>query len=150
MSNVEAQTAARRSRSQGDVVMLVLGVCYLALSVIGFVTVGWQQFGYEEPVRMLGVLGVSTLLNIVHALVGAVLTLAGLRRSAAAIAPVLVVAFTAAVAFGVVARLFGGNGDPLNLTWWNVVLYALSALIGVYVYATALKRRAAARAEDKG
>lgn len=140
MTHVRSGAGTRRAVRRRDVVVLVLGVGYLALSVIGFMTVGWHQFGLEKPVRMLGFLGVSTLLNIVHGLVGVVLTVAGLRRWADGIAPVAAVAFTAMTVFGAVARIFGGVGDPLNLGWWNVVLYALSALTCGYVFVTALRR----------
>ena len=113
-------------------VVLTLGVVYLAFAVIGLAIVGWHDFGYEEPVRMLGFLGVSTLLCVVHALVGVVLTLSALRRAAALVAP-LALAFVAMAVFGAVANTFGGNGDPLNLNWWNVFLYAGSAVACGYV-----------------
>jgi hypothetical protein len=133
-----SRAKTRVSPSRG--VVLTLGVVYLALSVIGFATVGWHEFGMEKPVRMLGFLGVSTLLNVVHLLVGAVLTAAALRRFASGIAPVALVAFTAMTVFGLVARIFGGMGDPLNLNWWNVGLYALSALACGYAYVRAATR----------
>ncbi|HEY7595944.1 MAG TPA: DUF4383 domain-containing protein [Actinophytocola sp.] len=122
---------------RGRLVVVALGVLYLVLAAVGLATVGWHDFGYEEPVRMFGFLGVSTLLCVVHALLGVVLTTAGLRRAATAIAPVLVVAFVAMAVFGAVAKIFGGSGDPLNFNWWNVVLYLVSAAACVYVYVTA-------------
>lgn len=123
--------------------MLVLGIVYLALSVIGFATVGWQEIGWEDPVRMLGFLGVSSLLNIVHGLIGLVLIGMSLRHWSVGIAPVAAVAFIAMAAFGAVARIFGGEGDPLNLNWWNVGLYVLSAAAAVYAYTTGVRRHAA-------
>lgn len=131
-----AVTGRGRAHRRGRLVVLALGILYLALAVIGLATVGWHDFGYEEPVRMLGFLGVSTLLSVVHGLAGVVLTIAGLRRAASAVAPVLVVAFFAMAVFGAVARIFGGTGDPLNLNWWNVALYAASSAACAYVYVT--------------
>ncbi|OLF14641.1 DUF4383 domain-containing protein [Actinophytocola xanthii] len=128
MSNSESTTDRRRVVPPARLVMLVLGIMYLVLAVIGFITVGFQEFGPERPERMLGVLGVSTLLSIVHTGLGAVLTVAALRGAATALAPVATVAFTALSAFGIVARVFGGTGDPLNLTWWNIALYLVSAV----------------------
>ena len=117
-------------------VVLVLGVAYLALAVLGIASVGWDEFGFEEPVRMLGFLGVSTLSSIVHGLLGVVLTIAGLRRAGTAIAPITLVAFVVMSVFGGVALVATGAGDPLNLNWWNVLLYLLSAGACGYVCAS--------------
>jgi hypothetical protein len=114
--------------------VLSLGVIYLALGLAGFVFFGFDEFGYEEPVRLLGVFGVSTLLNIVHTFVGLVAVLAAVRGAPSAFAVVAMVAFTALTVFGVVSRLFPGAGDPLNQSWWNVALYALTAVVCGYVY----------------
>ncbi len=128
-----ARRHGRGGRRRG-LVFLLLGVLYLVLAVVGITTVGWDEFGLEEPVRMLGFLGVSTLSCVVHGLLGMVLTIAGLRGAATGVAPVLIVVFLAMAVFGVVARTFGGTGDPLNLDWWNVLLYLGSALACGYVY----------------
>jgi hypothetical protein len=128
MSKSESATDRPRVAPRARLIVLVLGIVYLALAVIGFVTAGFQEFGPERPVRMLGVFGVSTLLSIVHTGLGAVLTVAALRKAATALAPAATVAFVALSAFGIVARVFGGTGDPLNLTWWNIALYLLSAV----------------------
>jgi fermentation-respiration switch protein FrsA (DUF1100 family) len=111
-----------------------LGLVYLVLAVAGFVAVGWGTFGYEEPVRVFSVVGTSTLANIVHAFAGVVALVAALRRGASVFAPIGTIAFLAMAVFGVVSRLFPGAGDPLNLTWWNVGLYLLSAIACLYAY----------------
>lgn len=131
--------ALLKTATRSDVVVLTLGIVYLALSVIGFVSVGWQEIGWEEPVRMLGFLGVSSLLNILHGLIGLVLTGLSLRGRGAGIAPVVTIAFVVMAVFGAVARIFGGAGDPLNLNWWNVGLYVLSAVAAVYAYVSAVR-----------
>jgi fermentation-respiration switch protein FrsA (DUF1100 family) len=127
--------AARRGRK----IVLGLGAVFVLLATAGFVRTGWGEFGQEEPVRVLGVFGVSTLLNIVHTFVGLVALLAALRGAAGALAPVATVAFTAMAVFGATARLFGDSGDPLNQTWWNVGLYLLSAAACAYVYSLRLR-----------
>jgi len=43
--------------------------------------------------------------------------------------------------FGIVSRSFGGAGDPLNLSWANVVLYLLSAVACGYVHLLRLRSR---------
>ena len=129
--------ASRRGRA----IVLGVGVVYLVLGLAGFATVGFSEFGYEEPVRLLGVFGVSTLLNIVYTFVGLVAVLVALRGAATTFAPIANVAFTALTVFGAVARLFPGLGDPLNQTWWNVVVAALSAVACGYVYVLRLRAR---------
>jgi hypothetical protein len=141
---VTRSRAAKRVRA----IVLGLGALYLLLAIAGFVRTGWGEFGLEEPLRLAGVLGVSTLLNIVHAFVGAVAVLAAVRGAAGAFAPVATVAFTAIAVFGATARIFGDYGDPLNLSWWNVGLYLLSAVACGYAYLLPL--RAAARNQDEG
>lgn len=133
-------TAVRGPTTRAGAVVLTLGVVYLALSVIGFVTVGWHQFGQGRTAVMLGFLGVSTLSNIAHGLIGLVLTGTSLRGWASGIAPVATIVFVAFAVFGTVARIFGGRGDPLNLNWWNVGLYVLSAVAAVYAYVAAVRR----------
>jgi hypothetical protein len=127
--------AARRGRT----VVLSLGVVYLLLGIVGFASIGFGEFGYEEPVRLLGVLGASTLLNIGHTFVGLVAGVAALRGAPSAFAAPATVAFTALTAFGVVSRVVPDSGDPLNQTWWNVILYALTAVACGYVYSLRLR-----------
>jgi hypothetical protein len=119
--------------------VLGLGALYLLLAIGGFLRTGWGEFGQEEPIRLVGVFGVSTLLNIVHTFIGVVALLAAARRMTTTFAPVATVAFTAMAVFGATARVFGGSGDPLNLTWWNVGLYLLSAATCAYVFALPLR-----------
>jgi hypothetical protein len=125
-------------------VLAGLGLVYLVLAVGGFVRVGLDGFGYEEPVRLFGIFGVSTLLSFVHTLLGVVALVAAWRGWTVAIAPVGIVWFTAMSAFGIVARSFGGDGDPLNLSWANVVLYLLSAVACGYVHVLRLRSRVSA------
>lgn len=120
-------------------IVLGLGVLYLLVAIGGFVRTGWGEFGQEEPIRLVGILGVSTLLNIVHTFVGAVATFAALRGGATTFAPVAMVAFTAMAVFGATARVFSDSGDPLNLSWWNVGLYVLSAVTCGYVFSLRLR-----------
>jgi hypothetical protein len=120
-------------------IVLGLGVLYLLLAIGGFLRTGWGEFGQEEPIRLIGTLGVSTLLNIVHTFAGAVATFAAARGGATAFAPVAMVAFTAMAVFGATARVFGDSGDPLNLSWWNVGLYLLSAVTCGYVFSLRLR-----------
>lgn len=130
----ESEVRFRTRTSSTRVVILLLGLLYLVLAVAGTITVGWNEFGWEEPVRVFGVFGVSTLLNIVHGFVGLIALLAALGGAAFAFAPVLGVAFTAMAAFGVVSRVAADAGDPLNLTWWNAVLYLCSVAACGYAY----------------
>jgi hypothetical protein len=134
-----SDTAKPAAATQSRLILAGLGTVYLVLAVGGFVGVGFDEFGYEEPVRLFGIFGVSTLLNFVHTLLGVVALVAAWRGWTVAVAPIGVVWFTAMSVFGIVARSFGGSGDPLNLSWANVVLYLLSAIACGYVYALRIR-----------
>ncbi len=129
--------AARRTRA----IVLGIGVLYLLLAIGGFIRTGFSSFGWEEPVRLLGFLGVSTLLNIVHTFAGLLAVVAALRKAPSAFAAPATVAFTAMAAFGAVSRIFADTGDPLNMTWWNVGLSLLTAATCAYVYSLRLRAR---------
>lgn len=122
------------SRQRARALVLGLAVVYLFLAVAGFVHVGVGTFGYEEPIRLFGFLGVSTLLNFAHTFIGLVALLAAVRGGASAFAAPATIGFTAMSALGIVSRVAGDSGDPLNLTWWNVALYLVSAVLCAYVY----------------
>lgn len=129
--------AARRTRA----IVLGIGVLYLLLAIGGFIRAGFSSFGWEEPVRLLGFLGVSTLLSIAHTFAGALALVAALRGAPTAFAAPATVAFTAMAVFGAVSRIFADTGDPLNMTWWNVGLYVLTAATCAYVYSLRLRAR---------
>ena len=133
------QKAAGRSRT----IVLVLGVVYLALAVIGLAVLGWGSIRESENARLLGVFGLSRLLIIAHAAIGVVAVVAALRGGAGAFAPPATIVFVAMTAFGVVANAVGDVGDPLHMTWGNVVLYALSAVTCVVAYV--MRAKAVAR-----
>ena len=129
--------AARLARA----IILVLGVVYLALAVTGIAVVGWGTIRESESARLLGLLGVSRLLDIAHAALGVVAVLSAVRRAPSAFAAVGTIVFVAMAAFGVVSQVAGGVGDPLHMTWWNVGLYLLSGLTCAYVYSLRLRAR---------
>jgi hypothetical protein len=129
--------AARKAR----VTVLVLGVVYLALAVTGIVVVGFGEIHESESALLLGIFGVSRLLDIAHAVLGVVAVLAAVRGGASAFAAVATIVFTALAAFGTISRIIGDAGDPLHMTWWNVGLYVLSALTCVFVYTLRLRAR---------
>jgi hypothetical protein len=130
-----------RAAKLARAIVLGLGVVYLLLAVGGFVRTGWGEFGLEDPLRLFGIIGVSTLLNFVHTFAGLVAVVAALRGAPSAFAAPATIGFTAMAVFGTVARIFGGTGDPMNMTWWNVVLYVLSAATCFYVYTLRLRAR---------
>lgn len=129
--------AARTART----LVLALGVVYLALAVTGIVVVGWGSIRESESARLLGVFGVSRLLDVVHAAVGVLAVVAAVRRAPNVFAAPATIAFTAMAAYGVIAELVGDVGDPLHMTWWNVGLYLLSALTCAFAYTLRLKAR---------
>jgi hypothetical protein len=52
---------------------------------------------------------------------------------------VIGVVYLALAAFGIVANVVGDPGDPLHMTWWNVGLYGVTALVCAYVYSLRLR-----------
>lgn len=133
-------TVPRASRS-ARVTVLVLGVVYLALAVTGILVVGWGEIRESDPALLLGVFGVSRLLDVAHAALGVLAVLAALRGAPSAFAAPATIVFTAMAAFGVIAEVVGDVGDPLHMTWWNVGLYLVSALICAFVYSLRLRAR---------
>lgn len=133
-------TVPRAARS-ARLAVLVLGVVYLALAVTGILVVGWGEIREADPALLLGVFGVSRLLDIAHAVLGVVAVLAAIRGAASAFAAVGTIVFTAMAAYGVIAGVVGDVGDPLHMTWWNVGLYVLSALTCAFVYTLRLRAR---------
>lgn len=128
-----------KGAARARAIVLVLGVVYLALAVATVAVIGWGSIREAESARLFGAFGVSRLLLVAHAVLGIVAVLSAVRRAPSAFAAVATVVFTAMTAFGVVANLVGDVGDPLHMTWWNVGLYALSALTCAYVYALRLR-----------
>ncbi|WP_260190842.1 DUF4383 domain-containing protein [Actinophytocola gossypii] len=143
----ESKVRSRAGTGPARAVVLVLALVYLVLAVGGVVTVGWGSFGWEDPVTLFGVFGISTLANILHGFIGVVALVAALRGGAYAFAPVAGIAFTAMSAFGIAAKVFRDEGDPLNLTWWNVALYLCSLVACVVVYG--LRVRLSRRTADR-
>jgi hypothetical protein len=139
---VNRSDSVTRTASAARPGVLALGVVYLVLAIAGFVRTGTAEFGLEEPLRLFGVLGVSTLANIVHAVVGVAATVAALRRAPTVFAAPATVAFFAMAVFGAVSRIVADTGDPLNLTWWNVGLYLLSSAACAAFYWTGAVRTA--------
>jgi hypothetical protein len=131
------EKAARTART----IVLALGVVYLALALAGFVVVGWGSIREAESARLLGVFGVSRLLDVAHAAVGVLAVAAAVRRAPSVFAAPATIAFTAMAAYGVIAELIGDVGDPLHMTWWNVGLYMLTALTCVFAYTLRLRAR---------
>jgi hypothetical protein len=127
--------AARTARTA----VLVLGVLYLALAVLGVVLVGWGDIHESESARLLGVFGVSRLLIVAHAAFGVLALVAALRRAPSVFAAPATIAFTAMAAFGTIAEIIGDVGDPLHMTWWNVGLYLLSAMTCAFIYTLRLR-----------
>ncbi len=128
-----------KSAGRARAIVLVLGVVYLALAVIALVVLGWGSIRESENARLLGVFGVSRLLIVAHGALGVIAIVAALRHGASAFAAVATIVFVAMTAFGIVSNAVGDVGDPLHMTWGNVVLYALSAVACAVAYVTRTK-----------
>ncbi|SDD76315.1 DUF4383 domain-containing protein [Actinokineospora iranica] len=132
-----AGASARAPIAQG--LCGLLGVVYLVVGVLGLLQTGAGEFdGHVHGT--VGGLGGTTLLNLVHTILGALLLLlAASRASGARVGGLFgVLAFLGLTAYGVVAALRGGEDEPLGVDWPATVLHGVSVLIAaaMVVFAT--------------
>ncbi|WP_024876008.1 DUF4383 domain-containing protein [Saccharomonospora piscinae] len=119
-------------------VVLVLGLWYLALGIAGF-AVGGTGMGADVS-RSVWLFGTSALLNIGHTGVG-VLGLAATRSEATvrAFGWLGFFGFTGIFAYSVLAVTLSPLGNLANMRPGNVWLYAVTALLGLFVCVAPLR-----------
>ncbi|GAB3144051.1 DUF4383 domain-containing protein [Amycolatopsis sp. NPDC004378] len=125
-------------------VVAVIGLCYLALGIAGWLTPETAAVGHATT-HVVWLFSVSVLLNLVHTLVGVLGLLAATRRTGSIIYCWLIfVGFLGMTAYGVLATAFGPPEDPINLNWADNCLHGLTAVAGLVLGIAAT--RAATRA----
>lgn len=136
-----AETRSRSGAAWLRPAVAVLGLLYLALGIAGFLTPG--------TAAVVGIFGVTALLNLVHAVVGVLGLLAATRRTGSIIyCWVLFTGFAGMTAYGVLAAAFGNPEDPININWADNVLHGLTAVAGLVLGIAGA--RATARHTTKG
>ncbi|MFC4000870.1 DUF4383 domain-containing protein [Prauserella oleivorans] len=114
------------------IVVAVVGVVYLVLGIVGFFT--GEGMGPDAS-RTVWIVGISTLLNVVHTAVGVVGVVGVVTARSAATAKAygwgLFFGFLGLTAYSVFGTLLDRLGDLANVQAGNVFLYAATALIGL-------------------
>ncbi len=105
--------ASSLTSSLNRLVALVFGIIYLLVAVLGFIVVGGGSFISRTGPELLGVFQINHLHNIVHLLVGGLLTAAALKGVAAA--------RSANIAVGAVYLLVGILGFLIQRTGLNIL-----------------------------
>ncbi|MBB4684011.1 DUF4383 domain-containing protein [Amycolatopsis jiangsuensis] len=143
--------AAITTRRWALPVVAVLGLVYLVLGVAGFIVPETAYAAGHDTSRLIWVFSSSTVLNIVHVLLG-VLGLLAARKLSSALGYcwVLFVAFTGLTAYGILATSFGSvPQDPVNLNWADNWLHGITALIALVVALAGTATGTGARGEPR-
>lgn len=124
-----SRSQLRLSRSQ----LLTLLICavYLALLAGGLFAAEGRLSGWN-PNASVGVFGASFGLNFLYMGVVAFGLVAMMRPYAAQFFGwIVMLVFVGLTAYGAAALIARTDGDLLNMTWANVVLYALTVVLGM-------------------
>jgi hypothetical protein len=115
-------------------VVAVIGLVYLALGIIGWLTPETATVGHVTTNRVAGLFSASALLNLVHTVIGVLGLLAATRRAGSLIyCWVIFVGFLGMTAYGILATAFSNPDDPINLNWADNLLHGLTAVVGLAV-----------------
>lgn len=127
-----------RSRARGrapvaQAVCAAVGVVFLVVGIIGLTQTGFSGFdGHQQGT--VGGLGGTTLLNLVHTILGGLALIASRTNNGARAASMLgALAFLALTTYGVVSHLDDSPDEPLGLQWPATVLHIAGGLAAVFV-----------------
>lgn len=131
--------------TKGRTLALVIGLVYTALAVAGLIAVQTAPSG-RSPSDMFAGFGVSPLLTIFHAaagLAGLLAVIVGRPVVVRIYGVALAVGFIGLTAYALPAAIAGDPGDVLNIGWFNVGLYAVTTLVGLFLaYGKPIRREA--------
>ncbi|RZQ63804.1 DUF4383 domain-containing protein [Amycolatopsis suaedae] len=118
-----------------------IGVVYLALGLAGFF-LAEDGVGPDPTTTVLG-FGVSTMLNVVHVVVGALGIVASRRGTAARFYGwALFVVMIALTVYGILNAASQTTANMLNLNWPDNWLHGVTAVLGLLMgFASRLRRR---------
>lgn len=139
--------------NKGRALALAVGLVYTALAVAGLIALQGAPADTRNPEDMFIGFGVSPLLTIFHAGFG----LAGI---AAAVAPpnaaarvygvALAVGFLGLTAYGLPAAISGDRSEVLNIGWFNVALYVITMLVGLFLaYGKPIRRESPVEMDEE-
>jgi hypothetical protein len=131
-----------------QVLMPVIGLVYLGLAVGGFAVTGTNEFGSSDA-TFLG-FGVSTMHNVLHAVIGVLAVLSATKLAAAAVFGWLgFMMLLGLSAYGVVVTLGDRSVDPLNVNWPANVLHLMTAVAVLLIGYLANREREQVRLEHE-
>lgn len=127
MPEVREPRVARLACTALGLALLVIGIVGFAQSGLG----GWGNTPAGTVEGTAGGLGGSTLLNVVHIILGALALLAALRNGVRLAALFGILAFTGLLAYDVVALIANDAGDPLGPRWPALVVHGVALVVSL-------------------
>lgn len=131
--------ADRNVRTVARLLVLAIGLFYLVLGIAGFASisdetnVGGKLRGGNPPDLLWGVFGVTTALNFIHFLLGALTIMAGVVLAKSRLAEWAVACgFVLLLGYDIVSMMISST-DPLAINWADVWLHAATLAILVLV-----------------
>lgn len=136
-ANIPGGSAAdRRAMTFGvsQVAMLVYGVIFLAVGIVGFFVTGFDDFADHHPDDKILAFEVNPLHNVVHIVLGVLAIVAALRLAwTIAYGIVLFVGYGATFVYGLFA--VDEDWDFLSLNWADNWLHLGAAIVGLIIAA---------------
>ncbi|WIX75559.1 DUF4383 domain-containing protein [Amycolatopsis carbonis] len=128
-------------------VVLVVGVVYLVLGVLGifvpgnFGSTGSGPFTSHQPQYTLWIFSVGPLLNVMRILIGALGLLAARSSSGTAIFSFAATIWLAGVSTYSILVLTLGTGDRLNVNWATAILHLATMVVTAVVATLGMRGR---------
>ncbi|MGC7095228.1 DUF4383 domain-containing protein [Amycolatopsis lurida] len=128
-------------------VVLLVGIVYLALGVLGifvpgnFGSTGGGPFTSHQPQYTLWIFSVGPLLNIMRIGIGVLALLAARSDRGATIFSLATTVWLAGVSAYSILVLTAGTGDRLNLNWASAILHLVTILITATVGFLGMRRK---------
>ncbi|QFU91866.1 DUF4383 domain-containing protein [Amycolatopsis sp. YIM 10] len=132
-------------------VVLLVGIAYLALGVLGifvpgnFGSTGGGPFTSHQPQYTLWIFSVGPLLNIMRIGIGVLALIAARGDRGATIFSLAAAVWLAGVSAYSVLVMITGTGDRLNLNWASVVLHLVTMVVTATVGFLGMRRKSHVR-----
>ncbi|MGX7828552.1 DUF4383 domain-containing protein [Actinokineospora sp. 24-640] len=127
MPEVRETRVARLTCAAVGLALLVIGIVGFAQSGLG----GWGNTPAGTVEGTAGGLGGSTLLNVVHMILGALALFAALRNGVRLAALFGILAFTGLLAYDIVALIANDAGDPLGPRWPALLVHGIALAVSL-------------------
>ena len=134
---------------------LVCGLLGIALLIIGIIGLTQTGLGGFEPSpegvsgRADAFYGGTTLLNLIHIIIGALALLAAIRGGARLAGMLGILAFAGLLAYDIVALIAEDPADPLGSRWPALVVHAIGLVASIVVVVVEESAEAEKHAHDQ-